>query len=75
MFPNEFVEGMTARALKLGDVGASAPENWPEPFDKPKRIHLIATIYAEKAEQLDVVQERALADGKALKLLGTTRGI
>ena len=53
MFPNEFVEGMTARALKLGDVGASAPENWPEPFDKPERIHLIATIYAEKAEQLN----------------------
>ena len=74
MFPNEFVEGMTARALKLGDVGASAPENWPEPFDKPERIHLIATIYAEKPEQLDVVQERALADGKALKLRGTREG-
>ena len=42
MFPNEFVEGMTARALKLGDVGPSAPENWPAPFDEPRRIHLIA---------------------------------
>ena len=74
MFPNEFVEGMTARALKLGDVGASAPENWPEPFDKPERIHLIATIYAEKAEQLNIVQERALADGKGLKLRGIREG-
>jgi hypothetical protein len=44
MFPNEFVEGMTARALKLGDVGASAPENWPEPFDRPEWIHLISGI-------------------------------
>src|SRR5258705_5828802 len=74
MFPNEFVEGMTARALKLGDVGPSAPENWPTPFNEPKRIHLIATIYAEKVEQLDDVQKRALADGKALRLLGTREG-
>ena len=74
MFPNEFVEGMTARAVKLGDVGRSAPENWPAPFNEPKRIHLIATVYAENVDQLDVLQERALADGKALTLLGTREG-
>jgi deferrochelatase/peroxidase EfeB len=74
MFPNEFIEGMTARAWKLGDVGSSAPENWPEPFDKPERIHLIATIYAEKLEQLEAVQQRALADEKAFRLLGTRDG-
>jgi len=74
MFPNEFVEGMTARAWKLGDVGPSAPENWPAPFNEPRRIHLIATIYAENVEQLNAVQERALADGEALTLLGTREG-
>ena len=74
MFPNEFIEGMTARALKLGDVGPSAPENWPAPFDEPKRIHLIATIYAEDVRQLDHVQQRALADGMALTLLGMREG-
>ena len=74
MFPNEFVEGMTARALKLGDVGPSAPENWPAPFNEPKRIHLIATIYAEKVEQLNEVQKRALPDEKAFRLLGTCEG-
>ncbi|WGD49981.1 hypothetical protein QA641_30705 [Bradyrhizobium sp. CB1650] len=73
MFPNEFIEGMTARALKLGDVGPSAPETWPEPFNEPKRIHLIATIYAEKIEQLDQVQQHAL-DRNALTLLGTREG-
>ncbi|GLR92014.1 hypothetical protein [Bradyrhizobium iriomotense] len=73
MFPNEFIEGMTARALKLGDVGPSAPDNWPKPFDEPKRIHLIATIYADKKQQLDQVQERALAGG-ALKKLDTREG-
>jgi deferrochelatase/peroxidase EfeB len=73
MFPNEFIEGMTARALKLGDVGPSAPETWPSPFDEPKRIHLIATIYAENVRQLDQVQQRAL-DRNALTLLGTREG-
>lgn len=73
-FPNEFIQGMTARALKLGDVGPSAPETWPEPFNQPKRIHLIATIYADKVEQQDEIQRRALGDGKALTLLGTREG-
>jgi deferrochelatase/peroxidase EfeB len=74
MFPNEFIEGMTARALKLGDVGPSAPETWPEPFNEPKRIHLIVTIYAEKVAQLDQVQRRALTDERALRLLGIREG-
>ena len=73
MFPNEFIEGMTARALKLGDVGASAPDTWPSPFNEPQRIHLIATIHAENVEQLDQVQQRAL-DRNALTLLGMREG-
>lgn len=74
MFPNEFVEGMTARALKLGDVGRSAPETWPAPFNEPARIHLIASIYATEVAQLDSVQQRALAGEKAWRLLGTREG-
>jgi deferrochelatase/peroxidase EfeB len=73
MFPNEFVAGMTASAPKLGDVGPSAPENWPAPFNEPKRIHLIATIYADNVQQLEQVQQRAL-DRNALTLLGTREG-
>ena len=74
MFPNEFIEGMNARALKLGDVGRSAPENWPAPFDKPERIHLVVSIYASEIAQLDDVQQRALADNTAWRLLGTREG-
>lgn len=74
MFPNEFIEGMTARAVKLGDVGQSAPESWPAPFNEPKRVHVIATIYAEKVEQLDEVQQRAIPDQRAFRLLGTREG-
>jgi hypothetical protein len=53
MFPNEFIEGMNARALKLGDVGQSAPQTWPAPFNEPARIHPIATIYATEVVQLN----------------------
>jgi deferrochelatase/peroxidase EfeB len=69
-FPIEFIQGMNARALKLGDVGESAPETWPAPFNDPKRIHLVATIYASEIAQLNQVQDQALADGRALGLLG-----
>ncbi|SDS98231.1 Dyp-type peroxidase [Bradyrhizobium canariense] len=74
MFPTEFKEGMNARAVKLGDVGPSAPENWPDPFKDSKRIHLIATIYADGITQLDSVQQRALAGGTGLNLLGQRDG-
>ena len=43
-FPTEFTDGMTRRALKLGDFGPCGPKNWPDPFDKPAQIHIIASI-------------------------------
>ena len=73
-FPIEFREGMGQRAVKLGDVGPSAPENWPAPFDQPKRIHLIATIYADESAQLDSVQQQALAGNSGFNLLGRRDG-
>jgi len=79
-FPTEFIEGMNARALKLGDAGPSAPEHWPAPFNDPKKLHIVATIYArdmaekEAVALLNVVQQRALADGSGLRLLGVRDG-
>jgi deferrochelatase/peroxidase EfeB len=55
-FPTEFIEGMTSRALKLGDFGSSAPESWPAPFDKPARVHMVASIYADDTRHLDDVK-------------------
>jgi Dyp-type peroxidase family len=74
MFPSEFVEGMSARAVKLGDVGASAPATWPAPFNEPRRIHLVASIYADDDAQLERLQHQAIGDGKAFRLLGTRDG-
>ena len=66
-FPTEFIEGMTSRALKLGDFGPSDPKNWPAPFDKPARIHVIASVYADDAAHLDHVQAQV---ARAFTVLG-----
>ena len=55
-FPTEFRDGMTSRALKLGDFGPSDPKNWPAPFDKPARVHMIASIYADDDAHLDRIE-------------------
>jgi deferrochelatase/peroxidase EfeB len=73
-FPTEYKEGMSVRATKLGDVGDSAPDQWPDPFDRPKRIHLIATIYADDIAQLDRIRQRALGGARGLNLLGERDG-
>lgn len=66
-FPIEFVEGMTHRSLKLGDFGPSAASHWPAPFDRPNRLHLIATIYAVDRSHLDEVQDQV---AQAFSVLG-----
>ncbi|MDX8354138.1 hypothetical protein [Cognatiyoonia sp. IB215182] len=70
-FPTEFVEGMTKRAMKVGDFGDSAPAHWPAPFDQPDRVHIIASIHADDAAHLDQVAARV---GKAFNVLGVRNG-
>lgn len=70
-FPTEFAEGMSRRATKLGDFGSSAPENWPAPFDKPERLHAIASLYSEDPSQFDRVQSNI---ERAFNLLGIREG-
>ena len=70
-FPAEFVEGMTSRALKLGDFGSSAPKYWPTPFDKPARVHIIASVYADDAEHLKRVESQV---ARAFTVLGVRKG-
>ncbi len=70
-FPREFVEGMAERAVKLGDIGDSAPANWPAPFDRPDRIHLVATGYANSPGTLDAMQAAA---SRAFDVLGVRDG-
>lgn len=76
-FPTEFADGMTSRAMRLADYGASAPEHWPAPFDRPERIHIVANIYAsnddgdDSAAILDGVQAQV---GRAFNVIGVRNG-
>lgn len=75
-FTTEFKAGMHRRSVKIYDVGDSAPENWAPPFDQPSRVHVIASIYADKDAELDRVAGlvAAAGDGKAFHVRGTRNG-
>ncbi|SFU04940.1 Dyp-type peroxidase [Sedimentitalea nanhaiensis] len=70
-FPTEFVQGMTHRAIKLGDFGTSAPANWAPPFNHPERVHVVASVYANDTPQLDQVQDQV---ARAFNVLGVRNG-
>ena len=59
-FPEEFRQGMAARAELLGDVGDSAPENWEGGLGKPA-IHVLVMISAMSKEALDAHDRRLRA--------------
>ena len=70
-FPTEFRQGMTTRAMKIGDFGDSGPEKWPAPFDQPERVHLIASVHADDEAYLDQVEAQV---AKAFTVLGVRNG-
>ncbi len=70
-FPREFSDGMAKRAMKLGDVGESAPQNWPAPFDRPERLHLVASVYANEERKFDEIEAQL---AKVFTVLGVRNG-
>ncbi|MGJ7506274.1 hypothetical protein [Variovorax sp. GT1P44] len=57
-FPQEFREGMAARAAVLNDVGGNAPVNWEYPFGTSD-MHVALAIYSKDDEDLERVLELA----------------
>ena len=51
-FPDEFRQGMAARAEALGDTGANAPEHWVGGLASPD-LHAIAILFARDAAEHD----------------------
>src|SRR4029079_3960454 len=51
-FPEEFKQGMVARAEVLGDVGDSHPDNWVGGLARPD-LHAIAILFARDAAERD----------------------
>jgi Dyp-type peroxidase family len=57
-FPQEFREGMAARASILNDVGNNAPANWEYPFGTSD-MHVAIAVYAKDEPSLETVLELA----------------
>ena len=58
-FPQEFQQGMAARAMQLGDTGENAPEHWEKPFGTPA-IHVAISALSPDKARLEAVLARAL---------------
>jgi Dyp-type peroxidase family len=56
-FPEEFREGMAARASLLGDEDSSAPANWEPPFGTSE-VHVLVMIAAAHQEALNAHDQR-----------------
>jgi len=57
-FPEEFRQGMAARASILNDIGDNAPANWEQPFGTAA-VHVALAIYSSNDNSLDKVLELA----------------
>jgi Dyp-type peroxidase family len=59
-FPDEFKQGMAARAELLGDTGDSAPENWEQPLGTSD-VHIALAAIAPDRPRLDALLEQIRA--------------
>jgi deferrochelatase/peroxidase EfeB len=75
-FPHEFVAGMAARNLMLGDTGASDPSNWKDEWRNTTRVHLMISVHSEHDRQRGETADRILAaeHGRAFRLLAALDG-
>lgn len=73
-FPDEFREGMAARAERLGDRGPSAPANW-EPGLGTGDAHLLVTLYGVDEARLEQAREalRGVGAAGAIKIVHEQR--
>ena len=51
-FPDEFKQGMAARAEIIGDMGANVPENWVGGLTSPD-LHAIVILFAKDSSEQD----------------------
>jgi hypothetical protein len=72
-FPEEFRQGMAARAEVLGDTGANHPDNWVGGLASPD-LHAIAILFARDAFERGRCQtehEKLLARGEGVQVISS----
>ena len=74
-FPEEFRQGMAARAESLGDRGPNAPEHWEKGLGTGE-AHVLLTVWAVDNEHLERVREELRqvgASAGATRVINETR--
>src|SRR5690348_14896470 len=72
-FPEEFRQGMVARAEMLGDTGANHPDNWVGGLASPS-LHAIVILFAgDEAERERCVTEhnKFISQGRDVEVLSS----
>jgi Dyp-type peroxidase family len=72
-FPEEFRQGMVARAEILGDTGANHPDNWVDETASPE-LHAIVILFARDAEESArcvAAHDELLARHESVRVLST----
>jgi Dyp-type peroxidase family len=72
-FPEEFRQGMVARAGMLGDGGANDPSRWIDKTANPD-LHAIAILFARDAterERCAIEHDRLIAELQGVRVLST----
>jgi len=72
-FPEEFRQGMAARAEILGDTGANDPSHWVDKTASPD-LHAIAILFARDAAErgrCEVEHRKLIAECKGVEVLST----
>ena len=65
-FPEEFKQGMVARAEMLGDTGENHPDNWVGGLASPD-LHAIAILFARDAAERAALPGRARQARRAVR--------
>ena len=72
-FPEEFKQGMPARADILGDTGVNHPDNWVGELASP-HLHAIAILFARdegERERCNTEHQRLLAECEGVEVLSS----
>jgi len=72
-FPEEFRQGMVARAEMLGDTGANDPSHWVDKTASPE-LHAIAILFARDATErgrCEVEHRKLIAECEGVEVLST----
>ena len=72
-FPEEFKQGMVARAEVLGDTGDNHPDNWVGGLARPD-LHAIAILFARDAaerERSQAEHDKLVARCEGVEVLST----